>query len=97
MHTRDLGPELLRAYQQDSAEQFARTFVSVITDVKAYSLSQMIEGNRIAAVTETQYGLPDNKWPPAVLNRNDTSPGLTYDDATVLDGTNAWSVNSDRK
>lgn len=73
------------------ASSVANAIVSVIGEVKSYALSEMIEANRIAAVTNTQYGLPGNKWPSSVLD------GLTYDDATVLDGTNTWSVNTDRK
>lgn len=36
-------------------------------------------------------GLPDNKWPPMAVDANSV-----FDDATVLDGTNKWSVKTDR-
>ncbi len=53
--------------------------------------NSIINGNKIAQASSDIDGLPDNKWPPMAVDQYST-----FDDATVLDGTNKWSVNTDR-
>ncbi|MBF6425058.1 hypothetical protein IU440_10230 [Nocardia cyriacigeorgica] len=69
----------------------AQTFIiNTISSVATTAQKNMIEGNRIAQATSVQDGIPNNKWPQAVTGE------ARYDDGTVTDGTNKWSVRSDR-
>jgi hypothetical protein len=72
-----------------------------IAQIATTAQLQVIAGNNIAQATSVQDGIPGNKWPPAVTGRVVENgvvvkPGEAYDDGTVLDGTNSWSVKTDR-
>ncbi|MFR9752656.1 WXG100 family type VII secretion target [Nocardia sp. 004] len=72
-----------------------------VSDVMKTAQKLMIAGNRIAQATSVQDGIPNNRWPSAVTGRVVTNgvvenPGEVYDDGTVTDGNNKWSVKTDR-
>lgn len=63
-----------------------------IGSVASSAQNSIINGNKIAQASSDIDGLPENKWPSMVVGGNEK-----FDDATVTDGTNKWSVNSDRR
>lgn len=62
-----------------------------VGSVASSAQNSIINGNKIAQASSDIDGLPDNKWPPMAVDDNSK-----FDDATVSDGTNKWSVNTDR-
>ncbi|WP_328406251.1 hypothetical protein [Nocardia sp. NBC_00403] len=63
-----------------------------IGSIASSAQNSIINGNKIAQASSDIDGLPDNKWPPMAVNDS-----AKFDDATVTDGTNKWSVNTDRR
>ncbi|MGQ4599250.1 hypothetical protein [Nocardia sp. R6R-6] len=63
-----------------------------VGSIASSAQNSIINGNRIAQSSSDIDGLPDNKWPPMNVNES-----AGFDDATVTDGTNRWSVNTDRR
>lgn len=62
-----------------------------VGSIASSAQNSIINGNKIAQASSDIDGLPDNKWPPMAVDDNSK-----FDDATVLDGTNKWSVKTDR-
>ncbi|MEU4838508.1 hypothetical protein [Nocardia testacea] len=62
-----------------------------VGSIASSAQNSIINGNKIAQASSDIDGLPDNKWPPMAVDANSV-----FDDATVLDGTNKWSVKTDR-
>jgi hypothetical protein len=62
--------------------------VGVVLDIAELAQDQMIAGNELGSAVGSNIGL-GYQWPPAV------APGAAYDDASVLDGSNEWSINTD--
>ncbi|WP_157101112.1 hypothetical protein [Nocardia shimofusensis] len=69
----------------------AGTKLPELGSVASSAQNSMINGNKIAQASSDIDDLPDNKWPPMAVDDNSK-----FDDATVSDGTNRWSVNTDR-
>ncbi|MFC9897981.1 hypothetical protein ACFVMC_30180 [Nocardia sp. NPDC127579] len=67
------------------------TIATAVGSIASSAQNSMINGNRIAQASSDIDGLPDNKWPAMVV-----SGTAKFDDATVTDGTNQWSVRTDR-
>ncbi|WP_063125934.1 hypothetical protein [Nocardia fusca] len=65
--------------------------LQAVGEIASTAQETIIGGNKIAQASSDIDGLPDNKWPPMAVDGNSK-----FDDATVLDGTNKWSVNTDR-
>ncbi|MGW5922665.1 hypothetical protein ACWFPY_27075 [Nocardia fluminea] len=63
-----------------------------IGSIASSAQESIISGNQIAQASSDIDGLPENKWPSMVVDGTEK-----FDDATVTDGTNKWSVNSDRR
>lgn len=96
------GPlAILEAGNLVEVVQGLETFIfDNVAKVAETAQKQMIEGNRIAQATSVQDGIPNNKWPQAVTHRKVENgvvvdPGEEYNDGTVTDGNNKWSVKTD--
>ena len=53
--------------------------------------NSVVNGNKMKQAGADIDGLPNDTWPPMAVDENSK-----FDDASVLDGTNKWSVNTDR-
>ncbi|MBJ8340397.1 hypothetical protein JGU71_16010 [Antrihabitans sp. YC3-6] len=62
--------------------------VDAAASILKLAQEEMIVGNELGSAVGSNIGL-GYQWPPAV------APGAAYDDASVADGSNEWSINTD--
>lgn len=87
-----VGKGPLAVFEADEIVRLVNSVKDLVIDV-VFKLGQLgqeelIAGNQLGSAVGSNIGL-GYQWPPAV------APGAAYDDASVADGSNEWSVNTD--
>lgn len=82
-----------------AAVQASKSFIlGAVTSIATNAQANMIEGNKIAQELSVQGGLPDNKWPPAVVAAYGNGIGgirNAIGDASVTDGDKSdWNIRT---
>lgn len=68
----------------DLAATIGQTVTDLVGSTAEAVRTQMVEQEKLQSIAAAQYGIPGNAWPPATA--------VEYNNATVTDGVNSWSV-----